>query len=324
MFKDINAISAHSSSHLRQGGGREGFVANLCPDAETILLNSANSLTKNRSRPGIGGVARLVSHRRDQGTVGRRCRAACRLRHISRCHDLWFLRGRKPRETGRLGPRLYARSDVLRFFDIKLTQAGFVDTDRFSWFLHSYVATEDQRIEDMPKKFAAVSTDLDTGSEVWFTQDGLADAVRASMANARAIPGGLRKTALACRRWPGQSRSGKCLPRIGGGYRDRGQFKYWHRWQAEKRKPGGRRRRPTTGILSNIKQQAKEYSNSIFPNRDESDEAPGLFQAIANSINIFQDRITRSTLARRPGGRAALAQGSLISACSSFTARRKR
>jgi NTE family protein len=54
------------------------------------------------------------------------------------------------------------------------------------------------------------------------------------------------------------------------------------------------------GILSNIKQQAKEYSNSIFPNRNNKNEAPGLFQAIASSINIFQDRITRSRLAGDP------------------------
>ncbi len=44
------------------------------------------------------------------------------------------------------------RTDVLRFFDISLSQSGFVDTERLSWFLHSYVAAEDQRVEDMPKK----------------------------------------------------------------------------------------------------------------------------------------------------------------------------
>ena len=75
-----------------------------------------------------------------------------------------------------------SRSDVLRFFEIKLTQSGFVDTDRLTWFLNSYVASENQRIEDMPIKYAAVSTDLDTGREVWFTHGGVADAVRASMA----------------------------------------------------------------------------------------------------------------------------------------------
>ena len=54
------------------------------------------------------------------------------------------------------------------------------------------------------------------------------------------------------------------------------------------------------GVLGKVKQQAREYSNSIFPNRDEKDQAPGLFYTIANSINIVQDRITRSRLAGDP------------------------
>ena len=70
----------------------------------------------------------------------------------------------------------------------------------------------------------------------------------------------------------------------------------------------GKRNNPTpesipaerSGVLSSFKQQAREYSNAIFPNHVEKDEAPGLFYAIANSINIVQDRITRSRLAGDP------------------------
>ena len=74
------------------------------------------------------------------------------------------------------------RSDVLRFFSVNFSQSGFVDAERLNWFLHNYIAAKDQRIEDMLKKFAAVSTNLDTGREVWLKKGGLADAVRASMA----------------------------------------------------------------------------------------------------------------------------------------------
>jgi NTE family protein len=191
------------------------------------------------------------------------------------------------------------RSDVLKFFDIKLTQAGFVDTDRLDWFLHSFVATEDQCIEDLPKTFAAVSTDLDSGREVWFTQGGLADAVRASMA----MPG-LFPAVHVNQRWL-----------VDGGLVNPVPVSVCHALGADiviavnlnvgivgKRKNESQETPPQAdnGILGNIKQQAREYSNSIFPNRDESDEAPGLFQAIANSINIFQDRITRSRLAGDP------------------------
>ena len=54
------------------------------------------------------------------------------------------------------------------------------------------------------------------------------------------------------------------------------------------------------GVLQNLKQTTREYSSSIFAERERQDEAPGLFTAITNSINIVQDRITRSRLAGDP------------------------
>jgi NTE family protein len=191
------------------------------------------------------------------------------------------------------------RTDVLRFFDISLSKSGFVDTERLSWFLHSYVAAEDQRIEDMPKKYAAVSTNLDTGREVWFTEGSLADAVRASMALPGLFPavrndqrwlvdGGLVNPVpvTVCRALGADIVIAVNLNSGIIGKRNNGTPEVT---AGEKR-----------GVLSNFKQQAKEYSNSIFPNRDEKDEAPGLFYAIANSVNIVQDRITRSRLAGDP------------------------
>ncbi len=191
------------------------------------------------------------------------------------------------------------RSDVLRFFNIRLSQSGFVDTERLSWFLHSYVAAADRRIEDMPKKFGAVSTNLDTGREVWFKEGGLADAVRASMA----LPG-LFPAVRNDRRWL-----------VDGGLVNPVPVTTCRALGADiviavnlnsgiiGKRNNGRQEMPPTenkGVLSKVKQQAREYSNSIFPNRDEKDEAPGLFYAIANSINIVQDRITRSRLAGDP------------------------
>ena len=191
------------------------------------------------------------------------------------------------------------RSDVLRFFDINFSQSGFVDTDRLSWFLHNYVADESQRIEDMPTKYAAVSTNLDTGREVWFTDGGLADAVRASMA----MPG-LFPAVRADRHWL-----------VDGGLVNPVPVSVCHALGADiviavnlnagivgKRIEDSQEAESPedNGMLSNIKQQAKEYSKSIFPDRDKENEAPGLFHAIASSINIFQDRITRSRLAGDP------------------------
>ena len=191
------------------------------------------------------------------------------------------------------------RSDVLRFFDIGFSQTGFVDTDRLSWFLHNYVAAEDQRIEDIPKKYAAVSTDLDTGREVWFTEGGIADAVRASMA----LPG-LFPAVRNDQRWlvdgglvnpvpvtPCRALGADIVIAV-----NLNSGRVGKRNGKTEESPRTERR----GALRSFKQQAKEYSNSIFPNHAEKDEAPGLFYAIANSVNIVQDRITRSRLAGDP------------------------
>jgi len=59
-----------------------------------------------------------------------------------------------------------SRSDVLRFFNIRLAQTAFVDIERLNWFLHSFVAPADLCIEDLQKPYAVVCTNLENGSEV--------------------------------------------------------------------------------------------------------------------------------------------------------------
>ncbi|MDH3274565.1 MAG: patatin-like phospholipase family protein [Gammaproteobacteria bacterium] len=191
------------------------------------------------------------------------------------------------------------RTDVLRFFDIKLSQSGFVDTERLSWFLHNYVAAENQLIEDLPKKYAAVSTNLDTGREVWFTEGRLAEAVRASMALPGLFPairneqqwlvdGGLVNPVpvSVCRALGADI---VIAVNLNSGIVGRSNTGTPEAAPVDNR-----------GVLGSIKQQAKEYSHAIFQNHNDKDATPGLFYAIAKSVNIVQDRITRSRLAGDP------------------------
>lgn len=190
-----------------------------------------------------------------------------------------------------------SRSDVLRFFDINLTQSGFVDTERLSWFLHNYVAAEGVRIEDLPNRYAAVSTNLETGREIWILEGELSNAVRASMS----LPG-LFPAVRDEHRWLVDGGLVNPVPvstcralgadvviavNLNSGIIGKDNNK-----QAVVHKE-------IKGALGNLRQQVKAYSNSIFP-VDDDETAPGLFYAIANSVNIFQDRITRSRLARDP------------------------
>jgi NTE family protein len=193
------------------------------------------------------------------------------------------------------------RTDVLKFFNVKLTKSGFVDKERFKAFLYQYVAGKDVLIENLPRPYAAVSTNLENGREVWFRQGGLADSIRASMA----LPG-LFPAVLHNHRWM-----------VDGGLVNPVPVSTCRALGAEiviavnlnsdivgKRNIKKSEAEPETlkkkGVLHKVKQTTRGVSNSIFPDSSKDEEPPGLFPSITNSINIVQDRITRSRLAGDP------------------------
>jgi NTE family protein len=53
-------------------------------------------------------------------------------------------------------------------------------------------------------------------------------------------------------------------------------------------------------IVDRISDWVSEYTGSVFSSPEEETQAPGLYEAIAGSINIIQDRITRSRMAGDP------------------------
>jgi len=195
-----------------------------------------------------------------------------------------------------------SRSDVYRFFDIKFSQAGFVNDERMYRFLHSCVVAEDQNIADLPKPYVAIATDLYTGREIWFRKGNAARAIRASMA----MPG-LFKPVRIEDQWL-----------VDGGLVNPVPVSACHALGAEvviavnlNSDILGKRNRKTmptketpaheeAGVLRSLKQQAIDYSSSLFSRDEPKDDSPGLFSAISSSINIFQDRITRSRLAGDP------------------------
>jgi NTE family protein len=192
------------------------------------------------------------------------------------------------------------RTDVFRFFNVKLGQSGFVDSDRLRNFLHENVAQEELDIEDMPKPYAAVATDLENGREVWLQKGNLLDAVRASMA----LPG-LFPAVRSGQRWLVDG--GLVNPVPVSTCRALGadvviavnlNADVIDRRVQKKPEPEEDSRKKT--VLQKVKQATIEYSSVIIPAGNRHEDAPGLFAAITNSINIVQDRITRSRLAGDP------------------------
>jgi len=192
-----------------------------------------------------------------------------------------------------------SRSDVLRFFSFRLANSAFVDIERLNWFLHNFVAGEEVRIEDLGKPYAAVCTDLDSGREVLLRDGILADAIRASMAMPGLFPaernqkrwlvdGGLINPVpvTACRALGADLVIAVNL---------NAEILSKHRTETSTTK-----KEDNDNIVSNLHKQARQYSNLLFGQDDETAKTPSLFSTISNTINIFQDQITRNRLQADP------------------------
>ena len=186
-----------------------------------------------------------------------------------------------------------SKRDVAGFFELKFSLNGFVDTEKLREFLALHVCGEEIQIGDLGKKYASVATNLKTGREVWFTEGAVLDSVMASVA----LPALFTPV----------FNEGKWL--IDGGLVNPVPVSLCYALGAEnviavnlngdimrRHFSSDEEEEPANGFMETL----KSYSESIFPASDNQPEPPGLFDSLANSVNIFQDRITRSRMAGDP------------------------
>ncbi len=188
--------------------------------------------------------------------------------------------------------------DVARFIEINTSMTGFVNTERFHDFLNENIASDDELIEELPKVYAAVSTDLETGREIWHTKGSLIQAVWSSMA----LPG----------LFPAIRNNNRWL--VDGGLVNPVPVSVCRALGADiviavnlNGDIVGKRfdkvetvKKPDTRIGGKITELVREYTNLSFFDSEDREQPPGLLNAIAGSVNITQDRITRSRMAGDP------------------------
>jgi len=185
-----------------------------------------------------------------------------------------------------------------KFFEINASLRGFVRTERLHEFINGHVVSDQLSIEDLDKRFAAVATDLGSGREVWFTEGPVVEAVWASMSLPGLFPairhkdrwlvdGGLVNPVpvSVCR-----ALGADVVIAVNLNGDIVGRHLTHHKLPPEH----------SPGIGERITDLVREYTGSLFPDDDESEQEPGLFNAIASSVNIIQDRITRSRMAGDP------------------------
>lgn len=190
-----------------------------------------------------------------------------------------------------------SKFETASFFELNTSFSGFVNTSRLHSFLHEYVADERALIEDFPLQFGSVATDLESGREVWFTKGSMLEAVWASISlpglfpairheNRWLVDGGLVNPVpvSVCRALGADV---VIAVNLNGDI----VGKHFVKARKEKKKNG------VAEAFSNL---VKEYAGSLFSFSGDEDEPPGLFDAIAGSVNIAQERITRSRLAGDP------------------------
>ena len=191
--------------------------------------------------------------------------------------------------------------NIVKYFDIRLVAGGgFVEGKWLMNFLRKRFG--EILIEELPKSFATVATDLKTGGEVWIRSGPLWDAVRASIAlpgfitPARAgdqwlVDGGLVNPVPVslCR-----AMGAEVIIAVNLNSNIVGRHFVEKQNRAAKRTGRsltGRARSTEAKLLDKLTIRLKQRISS---------DTPGLFDVLASSINIMQDRITGSRLAGHP------------------------
>lgn len=184
--------------------------------------------------------------------------------------------------------------ETARYFSINRSFRGFVNKERLQQFLHDFVVDKSLNVEELSIPFASVATDLHSGREIWNTKGNMLDAVWSSIS----LPG-LFPAIKINERWLIDGGLVNPVPvsvcrALGAdiviAVNLNSDIVGKHLHSEADSEPAGWAEKIGTKIT--------DYANNLFGNGEES--SPDLLDAIAASINITQDRITRSRMAGDP------------------------
>jgi len=200
-------------------------------------------------------------------------------------------------------------SDVIGFMDVMFPRSGFIEGEKIIHFFKGKLA--DPNIEDLSMPFAAVATDLMSGREIWIKNGSLMDAVRASIS----MPG----IFVPCKR------DSQWL--VDGGLVNPVPVSLCRAMGADvviavnlnsdligkHRTKKRSRRKPSSNTkmkVGKLREQLASYvddtvkrGRALIPagfGFGNAERGPSIFEVMATSSNIMQDRITRQRLAGDP------------------------
>lgn len=200
--------------------------------------------------------------------------------------------------------------DIVAYLDLSVMGGGLIQGDKLINFFRGHLHEMD--IESLPRRFAAVATELSTGREVWLQNGDLLNAVRASSAlpglftpfkkNDRwLVDGGIVDPVPVslCKAMGAEIVIAVSLNSDIVGRRERNN----NRVDIQSKK------KTTDNNTKELWDRISEQLETTFLNKKnillsrlfgDSINSPGLIDVLAGSIHIMQDRITKSRMAGDP------------------------
>jgi len=212
------------------------------------------------------------------------------------------------------------RLDLAKYAELSF-RSGLIDKERLHEGFVNNICSDDSKIENLDKAFGSVATDLHTGREVWFTQGNTLTAVWASISlpglfapaafeDKWLVDGGLVNPVPVsmCRSLGADVVIAVDLNADIVGKHSRkeqdtsAKSSTVEKLIKDKYKTDVKKESDSQISLSNWRETIVDYSAQLFPDlqKEQQPEPPGMFETIAGSVNIMQDRITRSRMAGDP------------------------
>jgi NTE family protein len=194
-------------------------------------------------------------------------------------------------------------TDIIGFMDLLFPRSGFIEGDKI--INHFRTNFSDANIEQLEMPFAAVATDIMTGREIWLQDGSLMDAIRASISlpgiftpykykDHLLVDGGLVNPVPVslCR-----AMGADVVIAVNLNSELVGLPRYINREKQKNRKSSADKNE--AGKLANFLSKNIPFKGSQTGQKVLEDEH-SIFNVIAASVNIMQDRLTKQRLAGDP------------------------